>query len=144
MDPATLAGLAVGALVRYVATKGARLAGRAGRDVDRAIDHRLDRLYKTVLARIAGDHTVERTFHQLEADPTDERQQGRLEYALENLLDADPAFAATLAKLLDGLTDHAPGSVSIRDAGPVALGGDVHQRGQYVAGRDLNVPPDQH
>lgn len=142
MDPATLAGLAVGALVRYVASKGARLAGRAGRDVDRAIDDRLDRIYETVRARIAGDRTAERTLDQLEADPADERRQARLEYALENLLETDPAFAGRLTPLLEGLAAP-PGSVVVRDAGPVALGGDVRQSGQYVAGRDLNIPPDR-
>jgi hypothetical protein len=143
MDPATLAGLAVGALVRYLAAKGARLAGRAGGDVDRAIDQRLDRLYETVRARIVGDRSVEGTLHQLEADPADERQQGRLEYALENFLDSDRAFAATLAALLGGLADQHQGGVTVRDAGPVAFGGNVHQSGQYVAGRDLDVGRDR-
>lgn len=143
MDPATLAGLAVAALVRYVAAKGARLVDRAGRHVDRAIDDRLGRIYDTVLTRIAGDPSTERTLRELEADPTDARQQGRLEHALETLVDTDRAFANELAALVDGLTDQPPAGIMIRDAGPVALGGDVHQTGRYVAGRDLNMRNDQ-
>jgi hypothetical protein len=142
MDPATLAGLAVGALVRYVVSKGARLAGRAGRDIDRAVDDRLDRLYDAVAARVAGNRPVERTLHQFEEDPTDDRRQGRLEYALEDLLTTDPDFTARLTALVEGLGAQAPGSVTVRDAGAVALGGDVHQSGRYVAGRDLTIGSD--
>jgi hypothetical protein len=143
MDPATLAGLAVAALVRYVAAKGARLADRAGRDVDRAINDRLGRIYDAVLARIAGDPSTEGTLRELEANPADERQQGRLEHALETLVDTDRTFAIELAALVDGLADQPPAGIRIRDAGPVALGGDVRQSGRYVAGRDLNMRNDQ-
>ena len=55
MDPATIAALAVAALVRYVSGKAARLAGRAGRDIDKAIDDRLDRMYDTVRTHVAGN-----------------------------------------------------------------------------------------
>ena len=42
MDPATLAAFAVAALVRYVGGKAAGVAGRAGRDIDAAVDGRLE------------------------------------------------------------------------------------------------------
>jgi hypothetical protein len=143
MDPATIAGLAVVALVRYVGSKAARLAGRAGRDIDKVVDDRLDRLYDTVRARITGDRRGEQTLHDLEADPDSSRSQGRLELALEGVIEDDPAFAARLAAMLDDLAQRPPpGGVLIRDSGPVA-GGDVTIRGgRDAAGRDLKTGND--
>jgi len=143
MDPATLAALAVGALVRYVSNKAARLARRAGRDIDEAVDDRLDRLYDTVRAHLTGDQRAERTLDDLETDPNDARRQGRLELALEGVVENDPAFAAQMAAMLDDLAQRPPpGGVLIRDAGAVALQGDVNIRGENVAGRDLTIRND--
>jgi hypothetical protein len=143
MDPATIAALAVAALVRYVGTKAARLAGRAGRDIDKAVDDRLDRLYDTVRARLTGDRQGERTLHDLEADPDNARGQGRLELMLEGVVEADPAFAARLAAMLEDLAQRPPpGGVLIRDAGPVAGGDVVIRGGRDAAGRDLTIGND--
>lgn len=143
MDPATLAALAVGALVRYVSDKVARLAGRAGRDIDETVDDRLDRLYDSVRAHLSGDQRAERTLHDLEADPDDSRRQGRLELALEGVVESDPTFAARLAAMLDDLAQRPPpGGVVVRDAGAVALHGDVNISGENVAGRDLTIGDD--
>jgi hypothetical protein len=140
MDPATLAALAVGALVRYV---GSKAAGLAGRVVDEAVDNRLDQLYDTVRTHLTGDQRAERTLHDLEADPGDARRQGRLELALEGVVEDDPAFAARLAAMVEDLAERPPpGGVVIRDAGPVALNGDVIIRGENVAGRDLTIGND--
>jgi hypothetical protein len=143
MDPATLATLAVGALVRYLSGKAARLAGRAGHDVDQTVDRGLDRLYDAVRGRLAGDAPANLMLERLEADPSDQRQQGRFEYALESLLSADPDFARSLAGLLESVSDARSPGVTIRDAGPVSLGGNVNQSGRYVAGRDLTVGRDE-
>jgi hypothetical protein len=136
MDPATIAALAVGALVRYVSSKAAGL-------VDKAVDDRLDRLYDTVRAHVTGDQRAERTLHELEVDPDNARRQGRLELALEGAVEDDPAFAARLAAMLDDLAQRPPpGGVLIRDAGPVA-GGDVAiTGGRDAAGRDLTIGDD--
>jgi hypothetical protein len=140
MDPAMLATLAVGVLVRYLGGKAADLAGRAGRDIDAAVDQRLDRLYEMVRAHLTGARRGERTLRDLEAGPGDTRRQGRLELALEDVIEHDPPFAAELTALLDDLARRPPtGGIVISDAGPVALNGDVILRGNNIAGRDLTI-----
>lgn len=144
MDPVTLAGPLIAALVQYVGRKGARLARRAGRDLDGAVDGHLDRIYDIVARRVAGDRMAERTLQGFEANPTDARQQGRLELTLEGYLEQDPSFASQLATLLDQLANRQPsGGTVIRDAGAVSLHGNVNQKGTYVAGRDLTIPHDR-
>lgn len=134
MDPGTVATLAVGALVRYLASKAAGLAGRA---VDEAVDERLDRLYTLVRDRLTR-HRRQRTLEDLEGKPDDARRQGRLELALEDSIEADPDFASRLAAILEDLAQRPPATgVSIRDAGPVAAGDITITAGRDAAGRDL-------
>lgn len=138
MDPATLAALAVGALVRYIASKAARLAGRAGRELDAVVDDRLDRLYNAVRERLVDDRRGERMLNDLEAQPDDARRQGRLELTLEEVIEEDPGFASRLAAMLEDLAQPAaPGGVAVREAGPVAGGDVVITAGRDAAGRDL-------
>lgn len=138
MDPATLAAVAVAALVRYVAGKAARVAGRAGRDIDATVDERLDRLYENVRDRLGGDRRGERTLHDLEEHPEDERRQGRLELALEGAIEDDPDFGGRLAAMIEDLKQRPPpGGLAVRDAGPVAGRDVVITAGRDAAGRDL-------
>lgn len=138
MDPASLAALAVGALVRFAAHRAAGVANRAGREVDAAVDDRLDRLYDAVRRRLVGDARAERTLDDLKAQPDDARRQGRLELALEEVIEKDPEFATRLASMLDDLSKHPPaGGIAARDTGPVAGGNVVITGGRDAAGRDL-------
>jgi hypothetical protein len=144
VDPATLAAVAVAALVRYVAGKAAGMAGRAGRDIDAAIDDRLDRLYETVRESLSGDRRGQRTLHDLEGHPTDIRRQGRLELALEGAIEADSEFGGRLAAMLEDLSQRPPpGGLAVRDAGPVAGGDVVISAGRDAAGRDLSTDKDE-
>jgi hypothetical protein len=138
VDPASLAALAVGALVRYAASKAAGVAKRAGKDIDAAVDDRLDRLYKAVRQRFVGDSRAERTLNDLETQPDEARLQGRLELALEEVIEKDPDFATRLAAMLEDLSHHPPaGGIVARDTGPVAGGSVVITGGRDAAGRDL-------
>lgn len=134
MEPAAIATLAVGAIVRYMASKAAGLAGRA---VDEAVDERLDRLYVLVRERFTG-HRRQRTLEDLEGKPDDARRQGRLELALEEAIEADPDFAGRLASIIKDLAQRPPAAgVAIHDAGPVAGGDITINAGRDAAGRDL-------
>jgi len=138
VDPASLAALAVGALVRYAVSKASGVASRAGRDVDAAVDDRLDRLYDAVRERLVGDSRAERTLTDLKTQPDDARRQGRLELALEEVIEKDPEFATRLATMLDDLSQHPPvGGIAARDTGPVAGGNVVITGARDAAGRDL-------
>jgi hypothetical protein len=144
VDPATLAAVAVAALVRYVAGKAAGMAGRAGRDIDAVIDDRLDRLYETVRENLSGDRRGQRTLNDLEGHPTDIRRQGRLELALEGAIEADSEFGGRLAAMLEDLSQRPPpGGLAVRDAGPVAGGDVVISAGRDAAGRDLSTDNDE-
>ena len=145
MDPATLAAFAVAALVRYVGGKAAGVAGRAGRDIDAAVDDRLDRLYETVRGSLSGDRRGERALRDVEDQPADPRRQGRLELALEGAIEDDPDLGSRLTAMLEDLSQRPPpGGVAVRDAGPVA-GRDVTiTAGRDAAGRDLtSTDPDE-
>jgi len=137
VDPATLAAVAVAALVRYVVGKAAGVAGRAGRDIDAVVDDRLDRLYETVRESLSGDRRGDRTLHDLEDHPADIRRQGRLELALEGAIEDDPEFGGQLAAMLKDLSQRPPPGLAIRDTGPVAGGDLVITAGRDAAGRDL-------
>ena len=138
MDPATLAAVAVAGVVRYVVGKAARVAGRAGRDIDAVIDDQLDRLYETVRESLGGDGRSERTLYDLEADPADIRRQARLELVLEGAIEDDPELGGRLAALLEDLSQHRPpGGLNVRNAGPVAGGNIVITAGHDASGRDL-------
>jgi hypothetical protein len=138
VDPATLAAVAVAALVRYVVGKAAGVAGRAGRDIDAVVDDRLDRLYETVRESLSGDRRGDRTLHELEDHPADIRRQGRLELALEGAIEDDPEFGGQLAAILEDLSQRPPpGGLVIRGTGPVAGGDIVITAGRDAAGRDL-------
>jgi hypothetical protein len=143
MDPLTLAGMAVAALVQYVAAKGAHLVKHAANDVDQRVDHALDSMYDTIKARVSGEPRAERAFRELEADPSDERRQGRLEGVLEALVEDDPSFAERLQSLLDAAGAQPTRRVDISDAGAIAIEGDIQIRGTNVAGRDLTIGEDK-
>jgi hypothetical protein len=143
MDPGTMASLAVGAVVRYVSTKVAGVAGKAAQDLDGVVDDRLDRIYETVRERLGSEQAGGRALDEVEADPGDARRQGKLELAVETAVEGDAAFAARLAELLEDLAERPPaGGTSIRDAGPVAGGNVTIQGGRDAAGRDLSSSSD--
>ena len=142
MDPLTIAGLVVAALVRYAGEKGAYVARRAGHDVDSHVDDTIDRLYDAVKARITGQTHGQRALRDLEADPTDSRRQGRLEAVIEALVVDDPTFGTQLQALLDAAGAQPTQRVDIQNAGAVAIEGNIHLHGTNVAGRDLTIDKD--
>ena len=125
---------------RWFATPPAGAAGvarRAGKDIDAAVDDRLDQLCEAVRERFVGDPRAERTLNDLETQPADARRQGRLELALEEAIEKNPEFATRLEAMLEDLSPRPPaGGIVARDTGPVA-GGNVIITGWDAAGRDL-------
>ena len=81
-----------------------------------------------------------RTLEELHASPDDARLQGKTESVLESVMADDPAFADRLLAIVEDLARHQPREgVVIRDAGPVALHGNVTIEGHTVAGRDMTI-----
>ncbi|MFF3877429.1 hypothetical protein [Streptomyces sp. NPDC001978] len=140
MDPTLLASGAIAVLVAFLkatADKSAELASEAALG-------RLKSLYQAVKVKLARSDVDAGVFERFEADPSSTARQRALEGVLAEAIQEDSEFAAKVAQLLkDSEPDVA--HIIVTDSGAVA-GGDVNQRGRYVAGRDLTVgvEPPQH
>jgi hypothetical protein len=139
VDPLTLATSVVTLLMSYFARLGGRAAERTGDDLGDALTKRLEPLYKSIKARFVNDHLASASLAQLRAQPDDARHQGSLQYALAQILEADPAFGAALSTLVEeARSSGAPPRVTISNSGATAIGGSVTitAQGGSVAGRD--------
>lgn len=141
MEPVATA--AVGLLVGYLGRLGGKVAEQAASELDEALLSRLRKLYELIKARVAGDGYAAGALERVEAEPENERRQGALEDALDELVHGDREFAVQLAALIDEVEAAGGGAVQVSDAGVVTFGGQVTMRGRYVAGRDMTVgqPP---
>ena len=136
MDPTGLSAVAIAALVRY-------LASRTELKVGKAVDAQLQRVYAAVKRRVEGEKGSGSALAELEVDPGDPRRQGRMEYALEQVLREDPDFGQQLKALVDGLAGGRSTDVHVTNSGAVSVEGDVNINGQYASGRDLKISPDE-
>jgi len=139
MEPFTAAFV-----VSLLAQHAASLAGRGVKALaDGAEDVLADKLGAVVAAvrkHFAGDAGAQDALDRLDAAPQDPRRQAGVEERLEEAMTRDGQFAATLGPLVEAVRRAQGGSVVIRDAGAVAVGGDVTVRGgRFAAGRDLRV-----
>jgi hypothetical protein len=136
MDPMSLAIQAVGLLAPFLGTAGNRLAERVGD----AAATRLERLYDKVRTGMARDHLSRTTLEQLRKTPDNEQAQGAAQYALAQAIEKDQEFAAVLAQLVEEARSAGGVDIAqIRDAGAVAIRGDVRMQGEHVAGRDMII-----
>ncbi|MEA2672394.1 MAG: hypothetical protein QOG45_2614 [Chloroflexota bacterium] len=140
MDPLTLATSAVTLLMSYFGRLGGRAAERAGDDLGDALTSRLEQLYTSIKGRFVNDRLASASLAQLRAQPDDARHQGSLQYALAQILEADPAFGAALSRLVeDARSAGASPRVTISDSGATAVGGGsvtITAHGGSAAGRD--------
>ncbi len=122
-------------------TYGRHLAGIAGGVLDEAIAGRLRALWERVTDRFSGDGQASGALGRLAKEPDNPRRQAAVEDHLDEMMQADPAFASALAELAQQAGSNSFANIDIRDAGSVAIGGNVSITGAgYVAGRDLTVP----
>lgn len=94
MDPATIA-LTVAGLLAKKALEAA--GGKAGEGAWAA----LGRIADAVRRRFGGDSEVTETLERLEAKPASQGRTQELAEVLQPRLEADPAFAAELARLVE-------------------------------------------
>jgi hypothetical protein len=138
VEPFSLATAAVALLTPLLQRAGGRVAEQAADALTDAALPAVKRLYQAVKERLRPGTYAGSQLEGVEQRPDSESRQQALRSALAEELEADPAFAAEVERLVGEA--HAAGGVqlTVSDAGVVA-GRDVHQRGQYVAGRDLNI-----
>jgi hypothetical protein len=96
------------------------------------------RLYQALKDRLRPGTYAGSQLEGVEQRPDSESRQQALRSALAEELEADPAFAAEVERLVGEAQAAGGVQLTVSDAGVVA-GRDVHQRGQYVAGRDLSI-----
>jgi len=96
MDPVTLAGLAIAALSPYIAKMGEEIATKVG---DAAFDQ-AQRLYQAIHARFAKEPDGGKASRQLEEFKQDSDVANTVQTKLVRMLQDDPAFAQTLAQIV--------------------------------------------
>jgi hypothetical protein len=147
MDPVTLAATAVGLLAPFLQRLGEKTAEKTSEEVSQTLSEgavpAVKRLLKALKERLRPGTYAGNQLEGVEEKPASDTRQQALRDALAEELQADPAFAAEVQGLVDEAEAAGGVRVTATDAGVVA-GGDVHQSGTYVAGRDMTlgaVPP---
>lgn len=135
MDP-----VSVTAITALLVDYGRHLVGVAGDALDAGIVQGLRVLWEKVRSRFMVDAQAAGAFQRFVEQPDNSRRQAAVEDHLEELMQADADFAASLAELVERVRSCGYANIRVRDAGAVAIGGDVTiSGGQYTAGRDINV-----
>jgi hypothetical protein len=138
MDPVTLAAAAVGLLAPFLRSIGDTVAGEASETLSDAAVPVVKRLFKALKERLVPGSYSGNQLDGVEEKPDSATRRQALRDALAEEIAADPAFAAEVEALVTEADAAGGVQVTATDAGVVA-GGDVHQRGRYVAGRDMTI-----
>lgn len=139
MDPVSLAAAAVGLLAPFLQRIGEKTAEEVSQTLSEEAVPALKRLFNGLKNRLRPGSYAGNQLEGVEERPDSAPRQEALRDALVEEFEADPAFAAEVESLVKEA--EAAGGVRVitaTDAGVVA-GGDVHQQGRYVAGRDMTI-----
>jgi hypothetical protein len=140
MDPETLAGAAVGLLVPYLERLGGKATDEVSDHLAEAALPTVRRLYLALKGRLSKGTYAGNQLVGLEERPERQGRQEALGSVLAETLEDDATFAAKVERLVNEANAVRGIDASIRKVeGPVAIGGDVHQEGIYVAGHDLHL-----
>jgi hypothetical protein len=135
MDPVSATAI-TSLLVDY----GRHLVGVAGEVLDVGIVKGLRVLWEKVRGHFSADAQASGVFRRFAEQPDNSRRQAGVEDYLEEFMQADADFAASLAELVEQVRSSGYANIQVRDAGAVAIGGDVTISGsRYAAGRDINL-----
>jgi hypothetical protein len=140
MHPEALAGAAVGLLVPYLERLGGKAAGDLSDHLAAAAVPTVRRLYLVLRGRLSKGTYAGNQLVGLEGHPERQGRQEALASVLAETLEEDATFAAKVERLVNEANAARGVNASIRNVeGPAAIGGDVHQKGIYVAGHDLHL-----
>jgi hypothetical protein len=115
--------MAVAYVGAYFGRKALGLLGRAGTDVDAAVDEKLGQLYEWVKGKVTGRPSAEVSLSLLEDAPDGEKQQTLLVDQLAQAVADDDEAAGELQALVEELERVRPPGISIRG---LARGEDVY------------------
>ncbi|MFE3634809.1 hypothetical protein [Streptomyces sp. NPDC059168] len=97
--------IAIGCLFAWAAGKARRVGARADQEADRALDAAMDRVHEVVSEKLGHETALTRLDEEASAgrsEPTPETRQW-LQLVLQDAIDRDEAFAASLRDALDQL-----------------------------------------
>jgi hypothetical protein len=138
VEPFSLAAAAVALLTPLLQRAVGRFAEQGADALADAAVPTVKRLYQALKDRLRPGTYAGSQLEGVEQRPDSESRQQALRSALAEELEADPTFAAEVNRLVGEAQAAGGVQLTVSDVGVVA-GRDVHQRGQYVAGRDLNI-----
>lgn len=94
--------LVVGYLVAWAVRKARRVAGLADAEVDKALEAGMDRLHEVVVTRLGTHPALEQTVVEAASvqETVTDRTRMRLQLALEEMVEQDPAFQRALDEAL--------------------------------------------
>jgi hypothetical protein len=142
---------AVGVLVAWLVKKARHVRQRVDQEIDQAIDTGMDRLHQLVMHKLG----VEPALAKLETEvaqtgASTERTQQRVQLALEDAVEDDPAFGTQLQAIVDEIraAQARAGHASAGDHG-IAVAGDIEihaETGSAAAWRmgDVTIGGDGH
>ncbi len=146
MEPLSLAAAALALLVPFFKQAAGKLAERAGEAVADTALPKVRALYERVRAKLAPGSYEGALLDGVQAEPDDAGRQEILKAELAKVIADDRGFATELGRLVDEAEKAGGVQIVATDTGVVA-GRDVHQRGKYVAGRDMTIggsSPEEH
>ena len=97
--------LAVGLVAAWAVRKAKRVAGRADAEVNLALDAGMDRVHEVVAARLGTDPALEQAMTEAASEQGEVtgRTRTRLQLALEEQAEQDPAFASALQEAVESV-----------------------------------------
>ena len=145
VEPVSIATAAVALLAPYLGRLVDRVAQQTTDAIADSALPAVKRLYAAMKAKLRPGTYAGSQLQGLEERPESEGRQQALRTALVEEMSGDPSFAAELERLVQEAWEAGGVQISGTDTGAIA-GRDVIQRGQYVAGRDMEIggpPPEQ-
>jgi hypothetical protein len=144
MDPISLAGAAVGLLAPYLQQLAGKVIDKTGEQLAEGALPAVKRVYEAVKARLRPGSYAGNQLQGVEEKPESPGRRQALQGALAEVLEEDEGFAGELERLVTQAREAAGWYAEVGMLeGTAAFGGDVHQRAEYLAGRDMTINPDK-
>jgi hypothetical protein len=138
MDPATIAAAVIPVVITWFGKAGKQLLDKTAQAASEGALEKIKQIYETIRSRFSGDAFADQALQRVGDDPDSVPRRKTLEAVLTERLGEDAEFAATLQGLIEELASAGGTSIVAIESGVVA-GGNVTQRGRFVAGRDLTI-----
>jgi hypothetical protein len=121
MDPITLAAGAVTVLSPYLVKMGEKAAEEVGKKLPEAAG----KVWNAIMTKFKDKPVAEEAVKDFVAKPDDDDNRAAFRKELRKLLEAEPVFAAELARLLEGAERQSGDTIMNTGSGAIATSGGV-------------------